>query len=293
MTLQEVLVGFALSVVAGVAFAVVLHLSPMLRRAFYPLLIASQTVPIVVIAPILVVWLGFGIGPKLVIIALICFFPITVNTLDGLRSVDPDLLKMMRTLDASRLQTFRRVEGPSALPYFFSGAKIAVAVAVIGAVFGEWAGSSSGLGHLIQQASGPTADSTHVCRCRRPVRARDRPVRAARADRATGRLVGTPLNENPMIDKRRPVINPGQKSVRAIAVALVVCAAVIAAGCGEKSESTSAGKPQPLQPRARLLRQPGPRRHLRGDRQRLLRRRRARRAAPDAVESLGADPGGR
>jgi putative hydroxymethylpyrimidine transport system permease protein len=153
VTLQEVLAGFALSVVAGVAFAVVLHLSPMLRRAFYPLLIASQTVPIVVIAPILVVWLGFGIGPKLVIIALICFFPITVNTLDGLRSVDPDLLKMMRTLDASRLQTFRRVEGPSALPYFFSGAKIAVAVAVIGAVFGEWAGSSSGLGHLIQQAS--------------------------------------------------------------------------------------------------------------------------------------------
>jgi len=153
VTLQEVLAGFALSVVAGAAFTDVLHLSPMLRRAFYPLLIASQTVPIVVIAPILVVWLGFGIGPKLVIIALICFFPITVNTLDGLRSVDPDLLKMMRTLDASRMQTFRRVEGPSALPYFFSGAKIAVAVAVIGAVFGEWAGSSSGLGHLIQQAS--------------------------------------------------------------------------------------------------------------------------------------------
>jgi ABC-type nitrate/sulfonate/bicarbonate transport system permease component len=153
VTLQEVLAGFALSVVAGVSFAAILHLSPTLRRAFYPLLVASQTVPIVVIAPILVVWLGFGIGPKLVIIALICFFPITVNTLDGLRSVDPDLMKMMRTLDASRLQAFRRVEGPSALPYFFSGAKIAVAVAVIGAVFGEWAGSSSGLGHLIQQAS--------------------------------------------------------------------------------------------------------------------------------------------
>jgi ABC-type nitrate/sulfonate/bicarbonate transport system permease component len=153
VTLQEVLAGFALSVVAGVSFAAILHLSPTLRRAFYPLLVASQTVPIVVIAPILVVWLGFGIGPKLVIIALICFFPITVNTLDGLRSVDPDLMKMMRTLDASRLQSFRRVEGPSALPYFFSGAKIAVAVAVIGAVFGEWAGPSSGLGHLIQQAS--------------------------------------------------------------------------------------------------------------------------------------------
>ncbi len=96
---------------------------------------------------------GFGIGPKLAIIALICFFPITVNTLDGLGSVDPDLVKMMRTLDSSRWQTFRRIEAPTALPYFFSGAKIAVAVAVIGAVFGEWAGSSSGLGHLIQEAS--------------------------------------------------------------------------------------------------------------------------------------------
>jgi len=153
VTLQEVLAGFALAVAAGVGFAVALHLSPTLRRAFYPLLIASQTVPIVVLAPILVVWLGFGIGPKLVIIALICFFPVTVNTLDGLGAVNPDLVKMMRTLDASRWQILRRIEAPTALPYLFSGAKIAVAVAVIGAVFGEWAGSSSGLGHLIQQAS--------------------------------------------------------------------------------------------------------------------------------------------
>jgi ABC-type nitrate/sulfonate/bicarbonate transport system permease component len=150
VTLKEVLGGFALSVAAGVAFAAALHVSPTLRRAAYPLLVASQTVPIVVVAPILVVWLGFGIGPKLAIIALICFFPITVNTLDGLGSVDPDLVKMMRSLDASRWQILRRVEAPTSLPYFFSGAKIAVAIAVIGAVFGEWAGSSSGLGHLIQ-----------------------------------------------------------------------------------------------------------------------------------------------
>jgi NitT/TauT family transport system permease protein/putative hydroxymethylpyrimidine transport system permease protein len=152
-TAEEVLLGIAVSVVAGLACAIAIHFSRTIRSAVYPLLVASQTVPIVVVAPILVVWLGFGIGPKLAIIALICFFPITVNTLDGLRSVDPDLMKMMRTLDASRWQTFRRVEAPTALPYFFSGAKIAVAVAVIGAVFGEWAGSSSGLGHLIQQAS--------------------------------------------------------------------------------------------------------------------------------------------
>ena len=120
-----------------------------MRRAFYPLIVASQTIPIIVIAPILVVWFGFGIGPKLAIVALICFFPITVNTLDGLRSVDPDATKMMRTLDASRWQTFRRVEAPTALPYVFSGAKIAVAVAVIGAVFGELVNPESGLGYLI------------------------------------------------------------------------------------------------------------------------------------------------
>jgi ABC-type nitrate/sulfonate/bicarbonate transport system permease component len=153
VTLQEVLAGFALSVVLGAGFALVLHLSDALRRAFYPLLVASQTIPIIVVAPILVVWFGFGIGPKLAIIALICFFPITVNTLDGLRSVDPDAVKMMRTLDAGRGQLLRRLEAPSALPYFFSGAKIAVAVAVIGAVFGEWAGSSEGLGHLMLNAS--------------------------------------------------------------------------------------------------------------------------------------------
>jgi putative hydroxymethylpyrimidine transport system permease protein len=150
VTLKEVLLGFACAVAAGLAFAVVLHVSETLRRAFYPLIVASQTIPIIAIAPILVVWFGFGIGPKLAIIALICFFPITVNTLDGLRSVDPDAVKMMRTLDAGRWAIMRRVEAPTALPYAFSGAKIAVAVAVIGAVFGEWAGSSSGLGYLMQ-----------------------------------------------------------------------------------------------------------------------------------------------
>src|SRR5690606_371967 len=134
-------------------FAFALHLSPVLRRALYPLIVASQTVPIIVIAPILVVWFGYGIAPKLAIIALICFFPITVNTLDGLRSVDPHQVRMMRTLDATRAAILLRVEAPAALPYLFSGAKIAIAVAVIGAVFGEWAGSDSGLGHLMLQAS--------------------------------------------------------------------------------------------------------------------------------------------
>ncbi|MBA2545800.1 MAG: ABC transporter permease [Solirubrobacterales bacterium] len=154
VTFSEVVLGFGIALVLGVAFAVALHLSPTLRRAFYPLIVASQTVPPVAIAPVLVVWFGFGIAPKLFLIALICFFPITVNTLDGLRSVDPDLIKMLRTLGASRGQTLRRAEFPWALPFAFSGARIAVAVAVIGAVFAEWAGSSEGLGHLIQVSSG-------------------------------------------------------------------------------------------------------------------------------------------
>jgi putative hydroxymethylpyrimidine transport system permease protein len=149
VTLKEVLLGFGCALLAGLGFAVALHLSETLRRAFYPLVVASQTIPIIVIAPILVVWFGYGIGPKLVVVALICFFPITVNTLDGLRSVDRDATKMMRTLDASRWQTFRRVEAPTALPYVFSGAKIAVAVALIGAVFAELVNPESGLGYLI------------------------------------------------------------------------------------------------------------------------------------------------
>ena len=133
-----------------------MHLSEtLLRDAAYPLIVASQTIPIVVIAPILLVWFGFGIGPKLVVVALICFFPITVNVLDGLRSADPDAIKLMRSLDASRWQIFRRVEAPTALPSFFSGAKIAVVLAPIGAVFGEWVGASSGLGHLILTGQRP------------------------------------------------------------------------------------------------------------------------------------------
>ena len=161
VTLQEVLLGLGCALIAGLAFAMALHLSETLRRAFYPLLVASQTVPTPVLAPILVVWFGYGIGPKLAIVALICFFPITVNALDGLRSVDPEATKMMRTLNASRWQTFRRLEAPTALPYVFSGAKIAAAVALIGAVFAEWAGATSGLGFLLR-ADGYQLETTRV-----------------------------------------------------------------------------------------------------------------------------------
>ena len=152
VTAGEVLLGIAVSLAAGVALAVAIHFSRTLRRTTYPLLVASQTVPIVIVAPLLVAWLGYDLAPKLAIVGLICFFPVVVTTLDGLAAVDPDLRKLMRTLDASRLQTLRHVEAPAALPALLSGAKIAVTVAVIGAVLAEQAGSSNGLGHLILQS---------------------------------------------------------------------------------------------------------------------------------------------
>jgi len=153
VTLREVLLGFAISVAAGVGLAVLLHLFSVVRRAVYPLLIGSQTVPIVVLAPVLVILFGYGTMPKLVIVALICFFPIVVNGIDGLRSVDSELISMMRTLDASRWAIFRRVEFPAALPSMFSGMRIAATFAAIGAVFGEWSGSNQGLGYVMLAAT--------------------------------------------------------------------------------------------------------------------------------------------
>jgi NitT/TauT family transport system permease protein/putative hydroxymethylpyrimidine transport system permease protein len=150
VTLREIVFGILCALAVGIGFAIAMHRWRAVHDASYPLIIASQTIPVVVIAPILVIWFGFGITPKVFIIALICFFPITVAALDGLRSVEPEAVKLMRSLDASRWQLFWRVEAPSALPQVFTGTKIAVVVAPIGAIFGEWAGSNAGLGRLIQ-----------------------------------------------------------------------------------------------------------------------------------------------
>jgi NitT/TauT family transport system permease protein/putative hydroxymethylpyrimidine transport system permease protein len=149
ITGREVVLGILVAAVAGLVLAVAIHFSQAFRRAAYPLVIASQAVPVVLIAPVLAFWLGFGIAPKLIVVALVSFFSIVVTTLAGLESVDPDLLKLMRTFDAPRRRTFWHVELPAALPGVFTGAKIAVAVSVIGAVFAEWNGSNSGLGYLI------------------------------------------------------------------------------------------------------------------------------------------------
>jgi putative hydroxymethylpyrimidine transport system permease protein len=154
VTLREVVLGFLISIAAGVAIGVALHLWATARRAVYPILIASQSIPTIVLAPVLVLALGFNIGPKLAIVALFCFFPIVVAAVDGLRAVDPEYTRMMLTLDASRLDILRRVEFPAALPQLFSGIRIAATYAAIGAVFAEWAGSDAGLGWELVQAQG-------------------------------------------------------------------------------------------------------------------------------------------
>jgi putative hydroxymethylpyrimidine transport system permease protein len=145
--------GLGLALLSGFAVAVAIHLCRPVRRAVYPPAVGSQAVPIAVIAPLLVFWWGFGIFPKLIVIALICFFPVVVTTVDGLAAVDRDQLKLLRTLDASRWQAFRFAELPAALPAALSGARIAVAVGVIAAFIAEsqtaTIGPYSGLGREI------------------------------------------------------------------------------------------------------------------------------------------------
>jgi putative hydroxymethylpyrimidine transport system permease protein len=153
-TTGEVLLGLLAAIAAGVVIAVAMHLSPVIRRALRPLVIGSQAVPIPVIAPLVVLVLGFGLAPKVLLIALVCFFPVAINLHDGLRAADPDARKLLRSLDATRWQTLVTLEAPSALPAAFTGIRVAAAVAVIGAVFAEWAGSDAGLGHALLIANG-------------------------------------------------------------------------------------------------------------------------------------------
>ena len=148
VTFEEVLLGLAMALLTGVLLAWLITLSRTLERVIYPSVIASQTIPIIVIAPLLLIWLGYGIQHKVIVVALISFFPIVVNTVDGLRSADPDVINLVRTLGANRWQVFSKVQVPASLPFLFSGIKIAVTVSVIGAVIGEWVGSSEGLGYL-------------------------------------------------------------------------------------------------------------------------------------------------
>jgi putative hydroxymethylpyrimidine transport system permease protein len=153
VTLVEVLLGFGVALVAGVAIGVLIDMSAIVERALYPLIIASQTIPMVVLAPLLLIWFGYGLTPKVIVAALIAFFPITVSTVDGLRSADREVMSMLRAFGASRWERFRMAKLPAALPAIFSGARIGIAVSVIAAVFGELVGASEGLGYLMQRDS--------------------------------------------------------------------------------------------------------------------------------------------
>ncbi len=148
-TLQKILIGFPTGVLAGVMIAVVMHLSKPIKSAFSPLLIISQNIPMIVLAPLFVVWFGYGMFPKIIVVVLVCFFPIVVSMTTGLVETDRSLFNYMRMIGASRRQIFTKLELPFSLPYLFAGLKISATYSVMGAVIAEWLGGSSGLGRYM------------------------------------------------------------------------------------------------------------------------------------------------
>jgi len=152
-TAQETLWGFAVALAVGLTLGVIIDRSTVARDALYPILVVSQTIPTIAIAPLLVIWFGYGIWPKIIVVGLICFFPIVVSTADGLRAADPEMVALLRTMGASRRDQFTKVRLPAALPAVFSGIKIAITYSVVGAILGEWVGASRGLGVFMLRAT--------------------------------------------------------------------------------------------------------------------------------------------
>jgi ABC-type nitrate/sulfonate/bicarbonate transport system permease component len=162
-TMLETALGLLVALALGIAIAAAMDLSGFLRRALYPILVASQTVQILAIAPLLIIWFGFGVLPKVLIVVLVCFFPLAVSTADGLASADPDLVALFRSMGARRRQIWRLVRLPSALPAFFSGLRVAVTYSVVGATIGEWVGGSSGLGlYMLRSKNALATDQVFV-----------------------------------------------------------------------------------------------------------------------------------
>lgn len=152
VTMSEVAAGFAISVVCALVLGLLLDLSTPVRRALYPIIVASQTVPIPVVAPLMIVWFGFGVTPKIIVIGLFTFVPIVLGFAAGLASTERPTLNLMRTFGASRWQMYRYVKIPAALPELFTGLRIAAIYAVLGAIFGELAGATDGLGIFLEQS---------------------------------------------------------------------------------------------------------------------------------------------
>ena len=152
-TLLETVLGLGIAILLGLLLAIMLDISSWLRRAIYPLLVTSQTIPIIALAPLLLIWIGYDIRPKLIVVALYCFFPIAIACADGLASAEPEMLNLLRSMRASRWQILWLVRLPGAMPAFFSGLRIAATYSVIGAIFGEYVGAEKGLGIYMQRAA--------------------------------------------------------------------------------------------------------------------------------------------
>lgn len=153
-TTLETVVGFLLAVASGIALALLIVYTPWLERAIYPLLVAVQSVPKIAIAPVVIIWFGFGFTKSIVIVYLVCFFPIVISTVTGLKSTPAEFVEMVRSYEASKLEIFRRVRFPAALPHIFVGLKVGISLAVIGAVIAEFVGARQGLGFLIVISGG-------------------------------------------------------------------------------------------------------------------------------------------
>ncbi len=145
-TLQETAIGFAVSLAVGWILAIIIDFSPLLRRALLPLLVASQTIPVIALAPLLIIWFGFGLLPKVLVIALVTFFPVAVGLIDGFNSTDREATNLLRSMGANRWKQFTYVRLPSALPAFFTALRIGITYAVTGAIFAEYVGAINGLG---------------------------------------------------------------------------------------------------------------------------------------------------
>ncbi len=146
ITLTAVLSGLALAILVALALAVTMDRWKLIKEAFYPVLVISQAIPIFALAPLILIWFGAGLMPKVLIVALVCFFPLAVNLVEGFDQVDPEAVDLMQAMQASQWMIMRSVQLPSAMPYFFSGLKIAATYSVLGAIIGEWLAARAGLG---------------------------------------------------------------------------------------------------------------------------------------------------
>jgi ABC-type nitrate/sulfonate/bicarbonate transport system permease component len=163
ITLSATGIGLVLALIAGIGIAAMIDFWPLAHRALYPILVVSQTIQILAIAPIMIIWFGFGLTPTIFIVVLFCFFPLAISTADGLTSSEPELIALLRAMKASKIQIWRMVRMPSALPSFFSGLRLAVTYSVVAATIGEWVGGSAGLGlYMLRSKNALATDQVFV-----------------------------------------------------------------------------------------------------------------------------------